>query len=339
MAEPARNAPQAAPGWQVWTALLIVFFVWGSTYIAIRVVVETMPPLLAGGIRFVIAGAIVAVALVARGGVQRLRVSRRELANSALIGLLLLLVGNGLVSVGEKTVASGLAALVVGTIPLFVLLIRWVSRERVAPAALVGVCIGFVGLAVLMVPGGLDGSVDVAGMVFLTIASLSWSIGSYLSGRIALPRDPFVSTAYQLLSGGVLLLLVAIPTGDWRVDPAVFSMESLLSLAYLVTAGSLLAYTAYTWLLQHAPITRVATYAYVNPVVAVTLGWIILNERITLTAAIGAVLIIASVAFTIWTDSTARTRAANAVAEESRAAAGPRHASEPRPAPGPAGEG
>ena len=292
-----------APAWQVWAALLIVYIVWGSTYLAIRVVVETMPPFLAAGMRFVVAGVVMMLILAIRNGPRSLRVTRAELASTALIGLLLLCIGNGGVSVGEQSVPSGLAALVVGVIPLMVLLIRRFTGERVPGSALIGVMVGFVGLGVLVVPGGLDGSVNAFGMLALLVSALAWSIGSFMSRRISLPRNPLVSTAYQLLTGGLFLLLVAAPTGEWRFDATKFSAASLASLAYLVVAGSLIAYTAYTWLLQHAPISRVATYAYVNPVVAVALGFFILNEPVTLAAGIGAVLIVASVAFAIWAES------------------------------------
>lgn len=301
-AQPAHSGRDAPP-WQVWAALLIVYIVWGSTYLAIRVVVGTMPPFLAAGVRFVLAGAVLMLILAVRHGPSSLKLTRRELGSTALIGLLLLCIGNGGVSFGEKSVPSGLAALVVGVIPLMVLLIRRFTGERVPGSALVGVMVGFVGLGVLVVPSGLDGSVNAFGMVALLVASLAWSIGSFLSRRIPLPRNPLISTAYQLLTGGLFLLVVAAPSGEWRFDASQFSLASLASLAYLIVAGSLIAYTAYTWLLQHAPISRVATYAYVNPVVAVVLGYFILNEPVTLADGIGAALIVAAVAFAIWAES------------------------------------
>ncbi len=310
-----------APSWQVWGALLIVYVVWGSTYLAIRVVVETMQPLVASGIRFGTAGFVLAGLLVLRGGVSRLRVSRRELASSALIGILLLCAGNALVSVGEITVPSGIAALVIGVVPLLVLLLRFLSGERIPLVALIGVGVGFCGLAVLAVPGGLDGSIDATGMLLLLIASASWALGSFLSRRVPLPRDPFVSTTYQLFAAAVALLLAATVSGE-VAQPFQPSTASVIALLYLITFGSLLAYTAYTWLLQHAPLTRVATYAYVNPVVAVFLGAIILNEKITPTIAVGALLIVASVAFTIWAESGSR-RAQRPVVPEPSAESAP----------------
>jgi drug/metabolite transporter (DMT)-like permease len=313
-----RSVPshRSAPEWLVWANLLVVYLVWGSTYLAIRFVVETIPPFLASGVRFTIAGGVLLAFIALRGGLSRLRVTRRELASAAMVGVMLLTVGNGLVNLGEITVPSGLAALIIGVVPLMVLGMRWLFHERVPASALIGVAGGFIGLAVLVIPGGVDGSIDAFGVAVLLIAAGSWSIGSYLSHRIPLPRDPLVSTAYQMLSAAVGLVLVALLSGEMLRGGGV-STSSLIGLAYLIVFGSLIAYTAYTWLLQHAPITRVSTYAYVNPVVAVSLGAIILDEEITPAIAFGAVLIVASVAYTIWAESGQRRNRRAVVAEAS----------------------
>jgi len=302
VARPAFLSRFSRSDWQVWAALLIVYFVWGSTYLAIRVMVESMPPLIAGGARFLVAGLILGGVLLLRGAGPRFRVSRAELGGAALVGLLLLLLGNGGVSFGEQTVPSALAALIVGVIPLIVLIIRRIAGERISTMALGGVVLGFVGLAVLVVPRGIDGTVSLVGVAILLVASVAWAAGTYLSGRVALPDDPFVSTTYQLLFGGSMLLVAGTLLGESSgIHLESFSQASFWALGYLIVFGSLLAYTAYTWLLQNAPVSKVATYAYVNPVVAVVLGFLILQEDISLPMLLGAVLIVASVAFTIRT--------------------------------------
>jgi drug/metabolite transporter (DMT)-like permease len=302
VARPAFLSRFSRSDWQVWAALLIVYFVWGSTYLAIRVVVQSMPPLVAGGVRFLVAGLILGGVLLLRGAGPRFRGSRAELGGAALVGLLLLLLGNGGVSFGEQTVPSALAALIVGVIPLIVLIIRRIAGERISTMALGGVVLGFVGLAVLVVPQGIDATVSLVGVAILLVASVAWAAGTYLSGRVALPDDPFVSTTYQLLFGGAMLLVVGTLLGESSgIHLESFSQASFLALGYLIVFGSLLAYTTYTWLLQNAPVSKVATYAYVNPVVAVVLGFLILQEDISLPMLLGAVLIVASVAFTIRT--------------------------------------
>jgi drug/metabolite transporter (DMT)-like permease len=298
------RADKAAPEWQIWAALLVVYIVWGSTYLAIRVVVGTMPPLLSAGVRFVIAAAILFAYVAIRHGISSLKLSRSEWLGVAFVGLALLLGGNGLVMLGERDVPSGLAALIVAVIPLYVVLLRFIFRERVATATVLGVLIGFVGVAVLIVPRGIDGSVAIGGMVLLLLAPLSWSIGTFYSKRVDLPGDYLVSTGAQMLVGGIGLLLVGLLVGEaGLVTPETFSTESLLALAYLILFGSVLAYTAYTWLLQHAPVSRVATYAFVNPVVAIILGSLLLNEEINVTMLIGAAMIVVAVAVVVRTES------------------------------------
>ena len=263
-----------------------------------------MPPLLAAGVRFLGAGLIMAGVLALRSGPSRLRIERSQLGGAAFVGAALLLLGNGGVSMGEQTVPSGLAALIVGVVPLVVLVLRRLSGERLSVAGVGGVVLGFIGLGVLVIPRGIDGSTDVVGMALLILASSSWAIGSFFSRRLSLPRDPLVSTAYQLLLGGSFLLVAGLAIGEWpQVVEGGFTDASILSLLYLVFFGSLLAYTAYTWLLQNAPISQVATYAYVNPVVAVALGYIVLNERLDVAMIAGAVMIVTSVAFIARTES------------------------------------
>src|SRR4051794_14794650 len=280
-----------------WAALATIYVVWGSTYLAIRVMVETMPPLLAAGVRFAVAGALFHVVLVATSGRERIRVGRRELAGAALIGVLLPFGGNGLVTVAEQDVPSGLAALIIGSVPLWVVLLRAAHGDRPPRATLIGVALGFTGLALLVLPGDRPGDAPLWGVLVCVAAALSWATGSFYSHRVPQPGDALASTAWQMLLGGVAMILVGLAVGEaGDVHPGAFSTDSLLALAYLVTIGSVLAYTAYTWLLKNAPISTVATYAYVNPVIAIVLGWAILSEEVTTAVVVGAAAIVFSVA-------------------------------------------
>lgn len=302
----AADAP-SAPSWLVWAALLVIYVVWGSTYLAIRLVVETMPPLLAASGRFLTAGLIIAIVLAVRHGPGVLRLSRAEISGAGFVGVALLLGGNGLVSLGERDVPSGLAALIIAVVPLWVVILRLLGAERIRRGTLVGVALGIVGVAVLVVPRGFSGSVAAVGMLMLVGSGASWAVGSYYSRRVALPRNPFVSTAAQLVLGGLALGvagLLAGETGLLHVER--FSTAAVLSLAYLVLFGSILAYTAYTWLLQHAPVSQVATYAYVNPVVAIFLGWLVLDEQVNSSMVIGGAMIVLAVGLVVRTEAHGR---------------------------------
>jgi drug/metabolite transporter (DMT)-like permease len=294
---------QAAPNWQVWAALLVVYIIWGSTYLGIRVVVETMPPLLSAAARHLLAGLILFAFIAVRHGFGALRLSRSEWLAAGFVGMALLLGGNGLVMLGERDVPSGLAALIIAVVPLFVVVLRLIFGEKVGLGTLVGVALGLAGMLVLIIPRGIDGSVNLIGMLMLVAASASWSVGSYFSKRVPLPADPLASTGAQMLTGGLALAIVGVLVGELGlVQPDRFSMGSLLAFAYLVTFGSVLAYTAYTWLLIHAPVSKVATYALVNPVVATFLG-VLYGETIDTTIVIGAAMIVVSVALVIFTES------------------------------------
>jgi drug/metabolite transporter (DMT)-like permease len=257
--------------------------------------------LLAGGTRHVIAGLIIFVLLVLWRGRGALRLRRSELIGGAVVGLLLLLGGNGLVVLGEQQVPSGLAALIVAVVPLCVVVMRWIFREKIATGTILGVVAGFIGVAILIVPEGISGRVDTISMLMLVGAAISWSVGSYFSKRLDMPHEPLASTGVQMLVGGAALLITGAATGE-QVHPAGFGFDQILALVYLITFGSVLAYTAYTWALIHASVSRVSTYAYVNPVVAVALGAVLLNEQIDLTMIIGAAVIIVAVWLVIRTE-------------------------------------
>jgi drug/metabolite transporter (DMT)-like permease len=298
----AAGRAEAPPTWKVWTALWIVYIVWGSTYLAIRYMVQTMPPLFGAGVRFVLVGAILLPFLALRRGPGVLRPSKAQLLSCGFVGLMLP-GANAVISVAERKVASGVAALLVASIPLWVILLRRISGERVSGRSIAAVLVGFAGVALLVKP---QGQATLLALLSCVGAAVMWATGSFASPRISLPRDPLVSTAWQSLLGGLACLLVALPAGELGdLHPGRWSTDSLLGLAYLVTFGSLLAFTAYAWLLQNAPVSKVSTYAYVNPVIAVFLGWLFLSEPITAMTLLGAGIIVASVALVLRVESRA----------------------------------
>jgi drug/metabolite transporter (DMT)-like permease len=322
------RGPDGRPAtWLVWTALWVVYVVWGSTYLAIRVTVETMPPLLSAGARFLTAGLLLGGFLLLRRGRKGLRVTSRELVGSAVVGTLLLLGGNGLVMVAEQDVPAGLAALIVASVPLWIAVLRWLFEDRLDRGTLVGVVLGFLGVAMLVVPGRSSAGAAVGGMALLILASALWASGSFLSRRLALPKDPFTSTVFQMLLGGLVLAGAGLVQGEGAgLDVASFSAASLAGLGYLVVFGSLVGFTAYTWLIQNAPISKVSTYAYVNPVVAILLGWLILSESLTPMILVAAGVIVAAVALIVNREA----RAAQAAKEGKAQAAMPAPGSETR---------
>lgn len=300
----------------IWSALGLVYVIWGSTYLAIAIAVQTLPPLFSAGLRFCIAGLVLLAWVAARRGV---RVGREQLIGASIVGLLLLVGGNGFVFLAERTVPSGLTALIIASVPLWIVLLRRVAGERIHPSTFVGVAVGFGGVAFLVIPRGSSGEVDIAGLVMLLVATTSWALGTFLAPRLRMPRDGLLSTALQQLAGGVVLVLAGAAVGELgHLDAATFSTSSLLAMAYLVVFGSLVAFTAYSWLLQHAPVSLVATYAYVNPVVAVLLGALFLAEPITPSILVGAAIIVAAVAFIVSREG-ARQRTTRAAARAAAA--------------------
>jgi drug/metabolite transporter (DMT)-like permease len=298
-AVPAVSRAPAPPGWQVWGALWIVYLVWGSTYLAIRVMVETVPPLLGAGTRFAVAGAVLLLVLGLRLGWTAIRPTRGALLGAGLVGLLLP-GANAVVSVAEQHVPSSLAALLIASIPLWVILLRRLAGETITRAGGVAVLVGFVGVALLVRPGPQSADASIVGMLTCVAAAVMWASGSFASGRVELPRHPLVSTGWQMLIGGIACLVAGLLAGEGpQVDPAAFSTRSLLALAYLIVMGSWVAFSAYVWLLQNAPISKVATYAYVNPVVAIVLGWLILSEVVAPVTIAGAAIIVAAVALAV----------------------------------------
>jgi drug/metabolite transporter (DMT)-like permease len=282
----------AAP-WKLLTALWTVYLVWGSTYVAIKLSVRTLPAFLSAGSRFLLAGMLLALILTLRG--RSLRVTRRELGASALLGLSLLSLGVGMVTLAETRIDSSIAAMIAGSVPLQVILLRTLARERIALATRLSVLVGLAGLALVVIPSGGGGS-NAIGLAIAVVATISWSLGSFFGHRLPLPRDGFVATAWQMLSAGVFLLVLGVATGEpWTMDSAGFSFESIAALFYLGVVGTLIGFTAYAWLLRNAPISKVVTHQYVNPLVAIVLGAVLLDEQLTLATGIGAALIVGSV--------------------------------------------
>jgi len=281
----------------VLAAFTAVYLIWGSTYLAIRLAIDTIPPFLMAGLRFAFAGAVLFTWLRLRGAPRPKLIHWRS---TAIIGGLLLLGGNGGVVWAEQRVASGLAALMVGVVPLWMVLLDWLrpGGKRPRGEVLAGLGIGFVGVALLVGPGSLSGAggVDPVGAGVLIFATLSWSIGSLYSRQALLPESSMMSTALEMLCGGALLTLAGTINGEWsRLNLASISLKSGLALAYLVVFGSWIAFSAYVWLLKVSTPERVATYAYVNPVVAVFLGWAIAAEPLSLRMLLAAVLIVGAV--------------------------------------------
>ncbi|MEA2440320.1 MAG: hypothetical protein QOH76_1744 [Thermoleophilaceae bacterium] len=301
---PVAVATEPASPTLVWLCLGIVYVVWGSTYLAIRVAVETMPPLLMGAARFTAAGLLLYGVARFRGAPSVRSLTRQQIGACWLVGSLLAAGGNGVVNVAEQYIPSSLAALVISSVPLWVVVMRRVTGESVPRVTMASVAVGFGGVALLLLPGGATHLGKPIGFVLVVFAAFSWALGSFTSRRVPLPTDALLSTAVQMFGGGVTLLVAGLVTGESSdVHPDRFSGDSLIAFAYLIFIGSLVAYTAYVWLLQNAPISKVATYAYVNPVIAILLGWSILSENVTATMLVGAVVIVCSVAATVRRES------------------------------------
>ena len=287
------------PAWKTWTALGLVYVVWGSTYLAIAYVVDTLPALLSASVRFAVAGLLLAVYLRLRRGRAAFRATRREALGALGVGALLLLGGNGLVTLAEeRDVPSGLTALLVAAVPLWVVLLRSASGDRPAPRTLLGVALGFAGVAVLLLPGARPAGVALLPALLVVASSILWSIGSFTATRIALPADALLTTTLQMVGGTVALGLAGAVRGE-RFDVDAVSGQSVAALAYLVVFGSLVAFTAYSWLLGVAPVSQVATYAYVNPVVAVLLGVLVAGEAVETVTLVGGAITVLAVAVVV----------------------------------------
>lgn len=288
---------------RIWLALWVVYLVWGSTYLAIRVAVHPthgigVPPLLLAGSRFTVAGLVMLAVTVRRPAADGRPdpLGRKEWFAAAVIGLALPFGGNGLVSIAERRIPSGTAAVILATIPIWAALIMFaLRRDRLRRRQLVGLVLGFTGVAVLVIGTG-SGRASLSGTLITVAAAVSWASGSVWSKTAPSVRRPLVMTGMEMLCGGIGCFVVAAATGefgDLRRDE--FTVDAWLAWAYLVVAGSLFAYTAYVWLLRSAELSLVTTYAFVNPVVAIILGAIILSEPFTLRSAVSTLAVVVGV--------------------------------------------
>jgi len=284
---------------RIWLALIAVYIFWGTTYLAIRFAIESIPPFLMASARFLAAGAILYVWRRAVGDRAPTRLNWRS---AAIIGFLMLTAANGGVGWAEQRVASGITALLIGTVPLFMVILDFIRPGGKLPnwQAALGVLIGFAGVAYLIAPIIVGAGVlemDLTGSMVILLASLLWALGSLYSRKAPLPESPLLGTGMEMLVGGVGLVVLGTITGEWgRLDLAEVSQVSLFGLVYLIIFGSLVAFAAYTWLLRVAPTPLVSTYAYVNPLVAISLGALLAGETITPRLIVSALIILGAVA-------------------------------------------
>ena len=288
-------------GAKVIAALATVYVVWGSTYLAIRVMVQSIPPLLGTGARFLAAAVILAGWVTSRGAADW-KISRREALNASCTGVFILVGGIGLVGVAEQRVPSAIAAVVIASIPLWVVLLQAALGQRPSARTLAAVTVGLVGIGAMFWPAGRF-SAETGAMLLLVVAALSTAVGVVFANRAEMPPNPLVAATVEMFVAGIALCAAAAATGEMQPEEvAAISAASLGAFFYLVTAGSLLAYSAFAWLLRNASPSTVATYAFVNPVVAVILGAVILDEEITGRMLLAAAAIVASVFFVVRTE-------------------------------------
>jgi len=274
-------------------AFAAIYLVWGSTYLAIRYAVETIPPLVAAGIRHTIAGGV----LLAWACLRGYRPRREHWFAGVVVGALFFLIGHGTLHWAEQHVASGLAALLIATEPMFILVLAWAAgQQRISRISALGLAVGIAGVAILSGVELSTKDASLIGLLAVLTGSLSWSAGVVLSPRLKLPSDALARTAVPLVCGAVMLLATAGITGEFHaLHWSQVSLKSILGLGYLITFGSIVAFTAYTWLLQRCPPAVVATHTYANPVVAVLLGWLLAGEQLTARVGLASLAILGAI--------------------------------------------
>lgn len=297
---PYKNINRRRMKSKVWIALILLYIVWGSTYLGIKIAVETIPPFLHASVRFLTSGIILLIWQRMAGNDLP---TRNQWKSTFIVGTLLLLGGNGLVSWAEQSIPSGVAALIVGSVPLFLVVMEAFRPNGVKPTwqTIVGLMIGFVGVFILVGPSEFTGSqekLNPFGVIAVLSASMLWAFGSIYSKGADLPKSSFMTTGAEMLMGSISLFVVSMLTGELNdFNVAEVSTRSWLGLLYLITMGSIVGFGSYIWLLQNAPISLVATYAYVNPIVAVLLGYFFGNEILEPRIWVATAIIIGAVAF------------------------------------------
>lgn len=281
-------------------AFFLIYFIWGSTYLAIRYAIETIPPFMMAGVRFSTAGLLLYTFMRLTGAPNP---TLRQWLNLAIVGTFLFLGGNGLVVWAEQFITSGLAALLVSMLPLWLIMLDWLWAGGPPPTwkGSIGIFLGFIGVVVLIDPVQITATdIDLTGALVVVFASLLWATGSIYSKKFTQPKSIFMSAACQMFGGGLALLLTALITGEFSdFEPVAISLVSLSAFTYLVFFGSIVAISSYVWLLQNASAASVSTYAFVNPAVAILLGWLIADEEINAHIITGAVIILAGVVLVI----------------------------------------
>ena len=287
----------------------VMYLTWGTTYIGIALTIETMPPLLSMSFRFIAASTLLILFLGLRNGWSSLRLTKNQLASSVFVGILMLGIGLGTMSMATRVVPIGVASLIVAVMPIWTAIFRTLDRDRPKLISLVGIVGGLIGIAIIMLPGqtqarpGATGENVTLWMVIILFGNLCWSIGSFLAPRLDTPDNPLVLSAYEMVGAAGALLIAGLIRNESVSDFFDASARSWSGWGYLVLIGSLVGYTVYTWLLENAPITLVSTYSYVNPVVAVALAIIIFGEKLTTNIALGGVIVIACVAIVVAIES------------------------------------
>jgi drug/metabolite transporter (DMT)-like permease len=290
---PTRNATTRAESIKLALAFAAIYLVWGSTYLAIRYAVETIPPLVTAGIRHSVAGVVLLTWACLRG----YRPKREHWFAGMIIGGLFFLIGHGTLHWAEQHVASGLAALLIATEPMFILVLAWLSgQQRISRMSALGLSVGIVGVSILTGVELSSKDTTLIGILAVLLGSLSWSVGVVIAPKLKLPSDALARTAVPVICGAAMLLVAAAVTGEFRaLHWSAVSLKSIFGLGYLILFGSIVAFTAYTWLLQRCPPTVVATHTYANPVVAVLLGWLMAGEALTMRVGLASVAILGAI--------------------------------------------